>query len=639
MALKQWFKQENQLLVLVMSIASILRFYDYAGWSLSNDELSALSRLQFDSFGEMIRLGARIDGHPVGVQAFLWFLTRIFGDSVWVVRLPFVICGILSVYFTWLIGKRWFGVATGLLAASALAFLDYPILYSQLARPYSSGLLFSIITVWFWTKIVFDEKKKLSDYAGFALFTALTAYMHHIALLFVVVVGLSGFLFYKKIEIKKYLLAGFGAFVLYLPHVEIFFHQLSLGGVGGTTGWLGRPGEGWILDYLKYASNNSWLTFSLSLVCFVVPFFLWKIKPTKFHILALVWFLLVFLTTYFYSVFRNPVLQYSVLLFPFPLLLVFLFSNINNLDEKAVLWIVPVFLLAGTFQTVFINKFSQQQHFGEFKGVAEHIAKWNRELGKENVTNTTVVNAPYYIHFYLDKLTPGIEFAQYNNQGGKDMLELVNVVKNANTGYFAFGWTKPCPPEIEEVIKYRFQFVVENQNYGGLSAVTLFSNTKPQNYIPESEPVFSLTNDMEKPGDWNTSPAAFDSLMVFSGKYSFRVDSVNEYSPGFARKISELNQGNFRNIKIQVMVFCSDTLTDFPMIISVGNAEKGLYIYASSQVGNFVNPGKWAPAFLVFEMPEILSPEDELRIYIWNPQKQTVYLDDLTIEFYNREIR
>lgn len=626
--------KEKWLLIIVLAIAAILRFYNYATWSLSNDELSALSRLQFENFAEMIRLGARIDGHPAGVQVFLWFLTRLFGDSVWVVRLPFVLCGIVSVYFTFLIGKRWFGPATGLLAASALAFLDYPILYSQLARPYSPGLLFSLITVWFWTKIVFDEKRKWSDYAGFAVFTALTAYVHHIAFLFVMVVGMSGFVFLKKIEIKKYLLAGLGAFVLYLPHLGIFFHQLSLGGVGGTAGWLGKPTPGWFFDYLKYASNGSWLTLSFLLLCFVVPIFFRKIKLTKFHALALVWFLLVFLTTYFYSVFRNPVLQYSVLLFPFPLLLVFFSSNISFLPEKTLAWLVPVVLLAGTGQTVFINKFYQQQHFGEFKGVAGHFAKWNQELGKENITSVVFVNAPFYIHYYLDKMEPGIEFAQYNNQGGKDLLELNGIVKNANTGYFAFGWTKPCPPETEKVIKYRFPFVVEKQDYGDLSAVTLFSKIKPENYIPEPVPVFSLKNDMEKPGDWNTSPAAFDSLMVFSGKYSYRLDSLNEYSPAFAGKTGEINQGNFDEIRIKVMAFCSDTIRDLPIVISVDNAGKGNYIWASSKIENFVSPDEWSPAFFVFPLPEIISPEDELKIYIWNPKKQTVYLDDLAISCY-----
>jgi hypothetical protein len=497
--------------------------------------------------------------------------------------------------------------------------------------------MFSLITVWFWSKIVFDEKRKFSDYAGFAVFTALTAYIHHIAFLFVIVVGLSGFLFYKKLEIKNYLLAGLGAFVFYLPHLEIFFHQLGLGGVGGTSGWLGRPGEGWILDYIKYASNESWLTFSLALVCFIVPLFIWKVRFTKFHALALGWFLTVFLTAYIYSVYRNPVLQYSVLLFPFPLLVVFTFSNFNSLNKNILFWLVPIVLLAGTMQTVFINKFYKQQHFGEFMGVAENIAKWNQVLGKDNITYAVVVNAPFYIHFYLDKLVTGIEFAQYNNQGGKDMLELVDIVKNAKTEYFVHGWTKPCPPEIDEVIKYWFPYVTERHEYGGLSAVTLFSKTKPENYIPEPEPVFLLKNDMEKPGDRNTNPAAFDSIKVFEGKYSYRMDGLNEYSPGFAMKIKEINGGNLSRILVKVMAFCPDPIADLPIVISVDNAEKGNYIWASSKIKNYAIPGQWSPAFFVFEMPEILASEDELKIYIWNPKKQMVYLDDLLIGFYNNK--
>jgi len=215
------------------------------------------------------------------------------------------------------------------------------------------------------------------------------------------------------------------------------------------------------------------------------------------------------------------------------------------------------------------------------------------------------------------------------------MLELVDIVKNAKTEYFVHGWTKPCPPEIDEVIKFMFPFVVEKVDYSGLSAVTLFSKTKPENYIPEPEPVFLLKNDMEKPGDWNTNPAAFDSLIVFAGKYSYRMDSLNEYSPGFAKKIKEINGGNFNRILVKVMAFCSDTIAELPIVISVNNAEKGNYVWASSKIENFVSPCKWSPAFFVFEMPEILASEDELKIYICNPEKQTVYLDDLVINFYN----
>ena len=153
----QKIKTDQIILLIILLLAAFLRFYNYAGWSLSNDELSALSRLQFDSFSEMIEKGVMLgDFHPAGVQVFLWFWVKVFGNSVVAVRLPFVIFGIVSVYLVFLIGKRWFSPAAGLFAVSAMAFLQFPILFSQLARPYSPGLLFSLATVLFWTKIIFD---------------------------------------------------------------------------------------------------------------------------------------------------------------------------------------------------------------------------------------------------------------------------------------------------------------------------------------------------------------------------------------------------------------------------------------------------------------------------------------------------
>src|SRR5690606_31293576 len=96
-------------------------------------------------FGELIDLGVCKDTHPAGVQVFLFYWIKLFGISEAAVRLPFVIAGILSVLLVYLIAKRWFNETVALLSAAAIAFLEFPITYSQLARPYASGLLFSLL--------------------------------------------------------------------------------------------------------------------------------------------------------------------------------------------------------------------------------------------------------------------------------------------------------------------------------------------------------------------------------------------------------------------------------------------------------------------------------------------------------------
>lgn len=134
---------DNTLLILILCVGFAMRFYHFSEWSLTNDELSALSRLQFDNLSSVIEKGVRLDDmHPMGVQVFLWYWTKFFGITPFAVRLPFVILGCLSLGLFYLIAKDWVGTNRALIALSIFACSQFPILYSQLARPYAPGLFF-----------------------------------------------------------------------------------------------------------------------------------------------------------------------------------------------------------------------------------------------------------------------------------------------------------------------------------------------------------------------------------------------------------------------------------------------------------------------------------------------------------------
>ncbi|MFP4471930.1 MAG: glycosyltransferase family 39 protein [Bacteroidales bacterium] len=625
------------LLALVLAVAAALRFFDLGVWSLSNDELSALNRLQFDSFCEMISLGARIDGHPAGVQAFLWWWTDWFGDSVWAVRLPFAIFGALSVYFTFLIGKRWFGSSTGLFIAAAMAFLQYPLLYSQLARPYSPGLLFPLIAIYFWTIIVFDQNRKTRHYLAFSLGTVLALYSHHFSFLLMLIVGLSGFVFFRRLDVRRYLLAALLVFLLYAPHLEIFFHQLGLGGVGGPEGWLAKPEPGWIIDYLHYAFNESWVMAGIFLLISLAGVFAFKTRFNNFHLLALSWFLALFFTGYFYSVYRNPVLQYSLMLFVFPFLLMLLLAPLSKLPFRRLRILLPLFLLAGTLHTVFVYGYYQKQHFGEFKGVANKIAYWNHILGKENVTNTVVVNGPFYIHYYLDDTMPGIRFAQYNNQGGEDFMQLVKITDSVKTPYFAHGWTKPQPKEVDMIIRDKFPCLLEHIEYGGLSAVSLYSKAVSDSCIAPPDPLFVFKNDFETVDLWNGNPAQWDTVFAHSGDYSYRIDEGVEYGPGITLANNQpegLKLKGISEIEVSISAYSPDSLNKILVVISAENPETGPVKWRGRNIAYFTEPGSWGKVFFYYQLPGEISESDRIKIYIWNPERKIAYIDDFEIRVF-----
>lgn len=62
-------KTEKVILAIILFIGAALRIYNFWDFSLSNDELSALARLNFDSFSDLIMNGVRIDGHPAAANA------------------------------------------------------------------------------------------------------------------------------------------------------------------------------------------------------------------------------------------------------------------------------------------------------------------------------------------------------------------------------------------------------------------------------------------------------------------------------------------------------------------------------------------------------------------------------------------
>ncbi|MFM7054870.1 MAG: glycosyltransferase family 39 protein, partial [Bacteroidota bacterium] len=178
---------ENHLrLILLLALA--LRVYGLTAFSLSNDELSALSRLQFNSFTQLIQDGVYPDFHPAGTHVFLYIWTSIFGLSEWAVRLPFAIMGAVSVYLVYRVGRSLFSESTGLLASGALAVLAFPLLYSQIARPYSPGLMCSMASVFFLIRFLgYDRdrngetvsKGSWLDVIGFIVSVSACMYTHY----------------------------------------------------------------------------------------------------------------------------------------------------------------------------------------------------------------------------------------------------------------------------------------------------------------------------------------------------------------------------------------------------------------------------------------------------------------------------
>ena len=316
----------NFLLLFILIIGALLRFYGFPHIPFTYDELSAWGRTGYSFFSDLINQGVRGDGHPALIQVFLNYWRKIFGDSEASFKLPFLIMGMCCIWLVFVIGKNWFNETVGIIAAAFVAVLQYTVEYSQIARPYISGLFFSLMMVYYWSKYVFAHQDSLGEkeanknrksLIAFGVFAVLCCYDHYFSLLFAIIVGISGFFFLPTKKWSDYSLAGIAVLLLFLPHFGITTDQFAIGGVGG---WLAKPDHTFFGNYLSYMFDFSWWVKGVVIMLVLLSFIFiskdWKQK-NKLRLLCLVWFLAPLLIGYFYSRYKNPVLQYSVLIFSF----------------------------------------------------------------------------------------------------------------------------------------------------------------------------------------------------------------------------------------------------------------------------------------------------------------------------------
>ncbi|MBE0663629.1 MAG: glycosyltransferase family 39 protein [Bacteroidales bacterium] len=635
---KDQYKIHLWLILTIIATAAVLRFIHYADFSLSNDELSALVRIQFDTFKDLVDKGFYVDGHPGGIQVFLYYWVKLFGDSEASLRFPFVVMGVLAVWFGYLTARLWFGKTSALFVAVCLALLQFPILYSQIARPYGSGLFLSMLTGYFWTRVIFHfdagSNRKYFDTIAYTVATAAMMYNHYFSFLTAFVMGCSGLFLLRKENRFYYLGAGLAAALLFTPHIYITLNHLSIGGVGL---WLGKPENDWLLEHIAYLFNNSvWV---MVMVAFIsLSGFLSSQKLSKknwtLRLLAIIWFIVPIATGFFYSRFANPVLQHSVVIFSFPFLLFFLFSfPFWNLDFKR-LAMLSLLALAILGSTVIHNKYYSTQHFGEFKDVAARIVEWDKQYGEAAITRAISVNNSFYIEYYLKHFDANPEFKQYDNRGGRDIFELKNILSSSQTNYFVYAWTKMVPYETHDLIEFYYPFVVYHIDYEGLSAITLFSKS-PDFAIDKPEPVFSIQSNFNSDDLWRAPVSALDTSKVYRGKYSILMNPEIEYGPTFEVPAGDINMTEGCTVKIRAMVNSPLESSKALIVFSLEQWDAPVYSWVASSVSNYAVPNEWSPVFLTVPVNELRSTRDILKIYIWNPGKEHLFVDDIHIEVFD----
>ena len=622
---------DHLLIFLILAIGALLRFYDYASIPFTHDELSALIRTRFGSFHELIRNGVMVDGHPAGVQVFLYYWIKLAGPSEVMVKLPFTLFGLASVYLYWVIGKKWFSSAAALISASFLAYLQYTVMYSQIARPYASGLFLVMLMVYFWTNLILTPRHKyFLNLLGYVIASALCAYNHHFSLLFCGITALTGLFLIDKSRRLSFVLSWLLIFLLYLPHLPIFFVQLEKGGIGG---WLGKPRPDFIFDYLGYVFQFSWFVLAL-VVLLVVLSIAWRKKGEqtdyRLVIVSFTWFFIPLLTGFLYSILVNPVLQYSVLIFSFPFLLFFLFffANTDKPWHKIILVALPAILIIPSL--IAERRHYQLFYTSPYREILTAAKSQADSLGRSScfVMIDTQRSSSLY---FMEK--PG--FGEFRFDYLHDVSEpsvIANVTDTCRAKYFIYGCVSNANPVDYAIIQSKFPSVIVHEcfNEADLYVFSRDSSNNKNEYYFSSGADFTSNStgwiNLWPNGSWYSASDLSSPVYRLAG---------TEFSPGFRVSLRDI----CRN-KNDIIDMVADVET--PGHFSGAWLQLGIYskqellLLRNTPLGPG-RAGEFRQVFCSVRLADIDWRHHYLNVqgFIWNPGKQDVVIRSMSFRMRN----
>lgn len=470
-------KQEKILFAILFLLGITLRFFQFTRIPFTNDELSALNRLNYPDFQSMLNNAVWTDGHPAGVQTFLWFYKKLFGMSQAAIKFPFIFMASASLLFNFFAAKKLTNTQTALFTLAFLATLQYPILYSQTIRPYSSGQFLSSICLYLWACLIYEKpsNRTYQILLGVAIFLSLSN--HYFNILFVALLFPTGFLIKKQTSLFNYVLPFIIGFILYIPQLPIFLHQFSV----GSPGWLSTPTIHTLLKHFEYCFQFSGVylvLFAVLLVIKIIKYPQDSIPKTKSWI-WLILYITPILLSFVYSIYRAPIFQDSIFIFSFIFLFLFLGDSLlsahYNFKTTTIILAIIVFI---NFELLAFKR----KHFYEYyhQGYSQLVSDTYKFQNKTCSVPTLVFGfESFFFNYYETQFQhPKIKQIQFMRDDffaktAKNPNDFFRILRRWNYSQIIVSNAIEIPQWAIDVLENEYPYSIKSLHFG--SEVYVFS--------------------------------------------------------------------------------------------------------------------------------------------------------------------
>ncbi|MBA3664551.1 MAG: glycosyltransferase family 39 protein [Bacteroidetes bacterium] len=628
--MKQLLK-EHIVFILVLLSCIVLRFIPLFQYQYTLDEWSGLYRTQFSSFSEVIEKGVKIDAHPAFVQILIFYLSKWFGYTDWIIKLPFLLFSIGVIVYAYTFCLRNFTKQAGLIASAIFGYSLLFVYYAPIARMYISGTFFSVALLYHFSEIFFLKNNRRLHYLFIGLYALLSALNQHVSALFALSVCASGFLFVNKQTFKPYLLTCVVTVLLYLPNLPITLYQLGIGGIGFEQGgWLAVP-----------TLNDLWLfikvLFGTGYTCIFLAFLsvMGFILKRPFHVSRVTVFLLLiftvnFLVIYLYSVYRAPVFQYSVMMFCATALVLGIssFIHFNNRYLFSFCFIAVSAILI--FNTYFKKNYLTQSVKNIFEYQFDRTKELKEKYGDKMVTA---------LFLDADTFMRKVCFERYKKRyscfitGDAPTVSTLEFSKLVNTCKSDFVVLASSFPYQQVITLERFPYLIESAQTQGLNfKVYSRRKTDKENVVKDDAILFRASPQ---------NPGKFDFRIKKNTPFFVAVDSLNEYPFGgegiLQNMVSKAGQVILLKVKIKLSTLHPKEIA---VCISTNDLQRDsiLGFCSASTLEHYIHNDSTVTIYTnMFCGNNNLKNSSKIKAYVWNLKKEKFTITDfeiLTLDFW-----
>lgn len=187
-------------------------------------------------------------------------------------------------------------------------------------------------------------------------------------------------------------------------------------------------------------------------------------------------------------------------------------------------------------------------------------------------------------------------------------------------------------PEIDWLTKQYFPAEIMNNEFGA----DYYTLRRKGSVNTDSQYFSSINNFESAVSGWSGNPGCFDSLVSCSGKFSYKLDSINIYSATYEAKFSELPLSGKKFFRISLEAMIGQN-TD-PLIVFDVTRKGKSFVWKATHINEMiVKNHTWSKICMIKYPYEKYKSGDVLKIYVWNNSKGDVWIDDFKVELVDND--